>query len=255
MIYSKEDIENIRKSCQIASRALGLAAKMIRPGVTSREIDAEVEILIASTGAVPAFKGYRGFPASICASINEEVVHGIPDRRALREGDIISVDVGVLLNGFYGDTAFTFPVGRVAPKVADLLFTTRESLEQAIAAAEVGKRVGLIGQTVQQMCEGKGYTVVRELAGHGVGRNLHEDPSVPNFGKEDEGDVLEEGMVFAIEPMVNMGTNKVRVTGDGWTIRTQDRRESAHFEHTVAMIDGKAQLLTTFEFIEEVLND
>jgi len=252
MVYTEEEIENIRLSCLIASQALGVASRIIKVGITSQEIDQEVESFIVGKGAVPAFKGYRNFPASICASINEEVVHGIPNKRLLKEGDIISVDVGVLLNGFYGDTAYTFPVGEVNTSLTRLMQVTKDSLDLAISSAVVGKRIGAIGHAVQTLAESHGYGIVRELSGHGVGRHLHEDPHVPNFGKETDGELIEEGMVFAIEPMINSGTAKVRLTGDGWTIRTQDRKASAHFEHTVAIIDGKAERLTNFEFIESV---
>ncbi len=251
MKYASEEIAKIRRSCEIASGALGVAAKMIKPGVTGLEIDREIEVYIVTNHALPAFKGYRDFPATICSSINEEVVHGIPDSRTLCDGDIISVDVGVILDGFYGDTAYTFTVGKAKPHVLKLLDVTKNALEAGITSAVAGKRMGCIGHAVQSLAESNGYGVVRELAGHGVGRNLHEEPNVPNFGKETDGVVIEDGMVFAIEPMINLGTSRVRLSGDGWTIRTQDRKVSAHFEHTVAIIDGKAQKLTNFDFEKE----
>lgn len=253
--YNRDEIEAIRRSCRIASEALAVAGRMVRPGVTTRQIDGEVEAFIAGRGARPAFKGYRDYPAAICASVNEAVVHGLPSDKPLRAGDLVSIDVGVLLDGWYGDTAYTFGCGRVSESDAALLRTTLASLEAGIAAAVVGNRTGAVGAAVQALCEAAGYGIVRDLAGHGVGRRLHEDPNVPNYGTPDQGVPIEEGMVFAIEPMVNKGTARVRVTGDGWTIRTQDRKQSAHFEHTVAIIDGKAQCLSTFENIGALLSD
>jgi len=208
-----------------------------------------------SHGAVPGFKGYGGFPATLCISINDEVVHGIPGDRELKDGDIVSIDCGTLMNGFYGDSAYTFAVGNVDSEVLELLKRTKESLYLAIEQAVAGKRVGDIGNAVQKHVESFGYSVVRDLVGHGVGRNLHESPEIPNYGRRGSGIKLKQGMCLAIEPMVNLGVKEVKQDKDGWTIRTADAKPSAHFEHDVAVRNGKADILSTFDYIEEVLNN
>lgn len=255
MIYfkSKEEIELIRKSSLLVGKTLAEVARVIEPGTRTISLDIMAEDFIRSHGAKPGFKGYNGFPYTLCISVNEQVVHGFPSERILRDGDIVSVDCGVLMNGFYGDSAYTFPVGDVKPEVMELLRRTRESLYLGIEAAVDGKRVGDIGYAVQNYVEEFGYSVVRDLVGHGVGRNLHEKPEVPNYGKRGSGVRLKEGMVIAIEPMINLGGKNVIQESDGWTIRTIDRMPSAHFEHTVAIGSEKADILSTFRFIEEEL--
>jgi methionyl aminopeptidase len=252
---SAEEIELIRESSLLVSKTLAEVAKHIKPGVTSLELDAIAEQFIRDHGATPAFKGYDGFPGSLCISVNEVVVHGIPTKQALIDGDIISVDCGVLKNKFYGDSAYTFAVGEIAPETQQLLNVTKECLAKAVEIAVVGMRLGDIGFAVQEHAEKHGYGVVRELVGHGVGRHLHEDPQVPNYGKRGTGMKLTEGLVIAIEPMINMGTARVKQSNDGWTVFTQDRKPSAHFEHTIAVAKGKADVLSTFSVIEEVLKN
>lgn len=252
-IKSDEEIELIRTSGVLLGKAHAEVAKMIRPGISTKALDQVAEEFIRDHHGYPSFKNYNGFPASLCISVNETVVHGIPSKYELKEGDIVSIDCGVLLNGYHSDSAYTYPVGKIAPKVKDLLTRTKESLNKAIEVAVVGKRIGDIGFAVQSYVEGFKYTVVRELVGHGVGKKLHEEPEVPNFGRRGDGPKLKEGMVIAIEPMINLGRKGVVQEKDGWTIRTQDRLPSAHYEHTVAIRKGKADVLTTFEYIEEVL--
>lgn len=255
MIYFKtdEEIEIQRESSLLVGKTLAEVARVIRPGVKTIELDKVAETFIRDNGAVPGFKGYGGFPGSLCISVNEEVVHGIPGNRELKDGDIVSIDCGTLKNGFYGDSAYTFAVGEVKPEILLLLERTKASLYLAIEQAIVGKRVGDIGFAVQQYVESFGYSVVRDLVGHGVGRNLHEKPEVPNYGRKGTGVKLKKGMVLAIEPMINLGVKEVNMDKDGWTIRTADLKPSAHFEHDVAIRDGKADVLSTFEYIEEVL--
>ena len=256
MIYLKtpEEIALLRASNQLVGKTLAEVAKHIRVGVTTLELDKIAEDFIRSNGAVPGFLGYGGFPNTLCISVNDQVVHGIPSNYALKEGDIVSVDCGVLQNGYYGDSAYTFCVGKVDEKVKKLLKITKESLSLGIDSAQHGNRVGDIGYAIQKHCQAAGFSVVRKLVGHGVGKNLHEDPEVPNFGKRGQGVLLKEGMVIAIEPMINMGNRDVVQEKDGWTIRTIDRKPSAHFEHTIAIRKGKAEILSTFDYIEEVLN-
>jgi methionyl aminopeptidase len=256
MIYLKtpEEIALLRASNQLVGKTLAEVAKHIRVGVTTLELDKIAEDFIRSNGALPGFLGYGGFPNTLCVSVNDQVVHGIPSNYALKEGDIVSVDCGVLQNGYYGDSAYTFCVGKVDEKVKKLLEITKESLSLGIDSAQHGNRIGDIGYAIQQHCQKAGFSVVRTLVGHGVGRNLHEDPEVPNFGKKGQGVLLKEGMVIAIEPMINMGGRGVFQEKDGWTIRTSDRKPSAHFEHTIAVRKGKAEILSTFDYIEEVLN-
>jgi methionyl aminopeptidase len=256
MIYLKtpEEIALLRASNQLVGKTLAEVAKYIRVGITTLELDKIAEDFIRSNGAVPGFLGYGGFPNTLCVSVNDQVVHGIPSNYALKEGDIVSVDCGVLQNGYYGDSAYTFCVGKVDEKVKKLLEITKESLSLGIDSAQHGNRIGDIGFAIQQHCQKAGFSVVRKLVGHGVGKNLHEDPEVPNFGKKGQGVLLKEGMVIAIEPMINMGNRDVVQEKDGWTIRTIDRKPSAHFEHTIAIRKGKAEILSTFDYIEEVLN-
>lgn len=251
---TEEEIRLIKESSLLVGKTLAEVAKLIRPGARTIELDKVAEEFILDHGAVPGFKGYGGFPNTLCISINEQVVHGIPDKRELKDGDIVSIDCGAIMNGFYGDSAYTFEVGEVDEEIRLLLKRTKESLYKGIEAAVSGKRIGDIGFEIQTYTEQFGYGVVRDLVGHGLGRNLHEDPQVPNFGKRGTGVKLKEGMVLAIEPMINLGTKDIVQENDGWTIRTADRKPSAHFEHDVAIRKGKAQILSTFEFIEEVLN-
>jgi methionyl aminopeptidase len=255
MIYIKTDaeVELLRASNMLVSKTLAEVAGHIRVGVTTLQLDNIAETFIRDHGALPGFKGYAGFPNTLCTSVNDEVVHGIPSAYALKDGDIISVDCGVILDGYYGDSAFTFAVGEVRPEVMRLLEYTRASLEAGMQEAITGNRVGDISHAVQSKAESGGYSVVRTLVGHGIGKHLHEGPEVPNFGQRGTGAVLERNLVICIEPMINLGTKHTRVLNDGWTVRTGDGKPSAHFEYAVAVREGKADLLTTFEFIEEVL--
>ena len=256
MIFLKteEEIELLRESNLLVGATLGEMAKHIRPGISTLELDRIAEEFIRDHGAVPGFLGYDGFPNTLCISINEEVVHGIPSAsRFLKEGDVVSIDCGTLKNGFYGDSAYTFEVGEVREEVRKLLKVTKEALYKGIEKAIAGLRIGDIGQAVQQHCEAEGFTVVRELVGHGVGRDMHEEPQVAYYGHKGQGTKLAEGMVIAIEPMINLGKRHVYQDADGWTIRTRDRMPSAHFEHTVAVGKHGADILSTFEYIEEVL--
>lgn len=241
-IKTDEEIEIQRQSSLLVGKTLAEVAKYIKPGVTTGELDKIAETFIRDHGAVPGFKGYGGFPASLCISVNDEVVHGIPGDRILNNGDIASIDCGTFMNGFYGDSAFTFPVGEVEEEILKLLERTKYSLYLAIEQAVAGKRVGDIGFAVQTYCEQFGYSVVRDLVGHGVGRKLHEKPEVPNYGRRGSGTKLVTGMVLAIEPMINLGKKEVTQDPDGWTIRTADSSPSAHFEHDVAIRNGKAGL-------------
>ena len=253
-IKTDEEVELIRLSSLLVGRTLAQVAARVQPGVTTLALDAVAEEFIRDHGAEPGFKGYGGFPNSLCTSVNEAVVHGIPNDTPLEEGDIVSVECGVLMNGFYGDSAYTFAVGDVSEEVQRLLDTTKACLDLAIEQAVVGKRIGDIGHACQQHAEGQGYGVVRELVGHGLGRDLHEAPEVPNFGRRGNGPKLMDGMVLAIEPMINLGGREVGQADDGWTIVTRDGKVSAHFEHDVVVRQGKADVLSSFKDIEEVLN-
>jgi methionyl aminopeptidase len=254
--YKTEDeIGLLRESSLLVGKTLAEVAKLIKPGVTTLDLDAVAEEFIRDNDAVPGFKGYGGFPNSLCTSVNAEVVHGIPNDRPLEEGDVVSVDCGVLKNGFYGDSAYTFAVGEIAPEVEALLRVTKESLNLAIEQAIAGMRIGDIGYAVQNHAESHGYGVVRELVGHGLGKSLHESPEVPNYGRRGNGMKLREGLVLAIEPMINLGVKEVRQAEDGWTIVTADGLPSAHFEHDVVIRKGKAEVLSTFKWIEEVLKE
>ena len=230
-------------------------AKLIQPGVTTAVLDSRAEEFIMDNGGIPAFKGYNGFPGSLCISINDEVVHGIPGKREIKDGDIVSVDCGVILNAFVGDSAYTYPVGEVSEETLNLLRVTKESLYKGIEMAVTGNRIGDIGYAVQTHAESFGYSVVRELVGHGVGRNLHEKPEVPNFGKQGNGTKLAEGMTIAIEPMINAGEYTVATAADNWTVTTIDQSMSAHFEHTVAIGKDQADILSTFKYIEQALEE
>ena len=261
MIYLKnrEEIELMRESALMVSRALGLIAREIRPGAIPLELDRLAEEYIRDNGGVPAFKGYKGargvpdFPATLCISINQAVVHGIPGKTPLKEGDIVSVDCGVRKNGFYGDHAYTFAVGEIRPEVRRLLDVTKECLYLGIQQMVTGNRIGDISYVIQQHAEKNGYGVVRELVGHGLGKSMHEEPEVPNYGKRGDGPKLKEGLVLAIEPMINMGTKNIRQLNDGWTIVTADGKPSAHYEHDVAIVDGKPEILSSYAYIEEAL--
>lgn len=255
MIYIKTDaeVELLREANQLVSKTLAKVAAHIRPGVTTLQLDAIAEEFIRDHGALPGFKGYAGFPNTLCTSVNDEVVHGIPSDYELRDGDIISVDCGVILNGWNGDSAYTFAVGEVKPEVLRLMEYTRASLEAGAREAIAGNRIGDISYAVQTKAESGGYSVVRTLVGHGIGKHLHEGPEVPNFGKRGSGTRLDRNLVICIEPMINMGTKNTRVQSDGWTVRTGDGKPSAHYEYAVAVREGKPDLLTTFEYIEEVL--
>jgi len=254
LVKTETEIELVRQSSLLVGKTLAEVARYIHPGVTTKYLDEKAEAFIKAHGAVPSFKGYNGFPASLCTSINEVVVHGIPSERQLCEGDIISVDCGVLMNGFHGDSAYTFSVGQISEETALLLERTKASLYKGIACALRGNRTGDIGYAVQSYTESFGYGVVRDLVGHGVGQELHEKPEVPNFGKRGSGQKLEVGMTIAIEPMINQGKKQVVIEKDKWTVRTVDRKPSAHFEHTVVVGTHHAEILSTFEFIEQILN-
>ena len=253
-IKSDEEVELIRESSLLVGRTLAEVAALIKPGVTTLKLDAVAEEFIRDNGAEPGFKGYGGFPNTLCASLNEAVVHGIPNDRPLENGDVISLDCGVLKNGFYGDSAYTFEVGEVAPEIQKLLSVTKECLTLAIEQAVTGKRIGDIGAAVQTHAEANGYGVVRELVGHGLGRELHEAPEVPNYGRRGNGPRLLDGMVLAIEPMINLGNREVLTDTDGWTIVTKDRKVSAHFEHDIVVRKGKADVLSSFVEIEKIIN-
>lgn len=255
MIHIKtlEEIELIRHSAQIVSKTLGMLASYIKPGISTLTLDKLAEEFIRDHQAEPAFLGMYGFPNTLCVSPNTQVVHGIPTNQPLKDGDIVSIDCGAYKNGFYGEHAFTFEVGEVAPETKKLLEVTKASLYLGIKAFKVGNRIGDIGNTIQNYCEGYGYGVVRELVGHGLGRKMHEDPEVPNYGKKGSGKKITEGMVIAIEPMINQGTHRIKQLKDGWTILTADGKPSAHFEHNIAIVNGKPQLLSTFDYIYQTL--
>ncbi|MEX2513626.1 MAG: type I methionyl aminopeptidase [Cyclobacteriaceae bacterium] len=248
---SEDEIEIIKKSAQILGKAHGEVAKHVKEGVKTSFLDKIAEEYIRDNDGVPSFKGYNGFPSSLCISVNEVVVHGFPSQYVLKDGDIISIDCGVFHQGYHSDSAYTYPVGEVSPHIEALLKATKESLYLGIEKAVFKNRVGDIGNAIQKYVEAKGFTVVRELVGHGLGKNLHEAPEVPNYGKKGSGPSLKGGMVLAIEPMVNFGTRNVVQERDGWTIRTADRKPSAHFEHTVAIFEDRTEVLTTHRYIEE----
>ena len=254
MIYYKteEEIDLIRNSSLLVAKTHAEIAGLIKPGITTLALDKIAEEFIRDNGGVPAFKGYGGFPNTLCMSPNDQVVHGIPNDRVLEDGEILSVDCGVVMNGYFGDSAFTYEVGDVDAETKQLLKVTKESLYKGIEMAVSGNRIGDIGYAVQKHAESFGYGVVRELVGHGVGKNLHESPEVPNYGRRGRGAKLQEGLVIAIEPMINMGTRKIMQHNDGWTITTIDNKPSAHFEHTIVVRKGKAEILSSFEEIEKI---
>ena len=252
-IKTDEEVELLQESSLLVGKTLAAVADRIKPGVTTLELDAVAEEFIRDHGGEPGFKGYGGFPNSLCTSVNEAVVHGIPNDKPLVDGDIVSVDCGVLKNEFYGDSAYTFAVGEIAPEVQQLLEVTKECLQKAIEQAIVGKRIGDIGFACQHHAEQHGYGVVRELVGHGLGRSLHEAPEVPNYGRRGNGPRLMDGMVLAIEPMINLGRKEVFHEEDGWTIVTADRKVSAHFEHDIVVRKDQADVLSSFDEIEKVL--
>ncbi|GAB3234090.1 type I methionyl aminopeptidase [Hymenobacter seoulensis] len=255
MIFYKteEEIEFMRASAKVLAQAHGEVASMIREGITTRELDQRAEEFIRDHGGHPSFKGYNGFEYSLCISPNSVVVHGFPGDYTLKSGDVVSIDCGVLLNGYHADSAYTYPVGEVAPEVIKLLEETKKSLYLGIEQAVAGNRMGDVSFAIQNHVEKQGYGVVRELVGHGIGKKLHERPEVPNYGKRGAGLKLQTGLVLAIEPMVNLGTKSVIQEKDGWTIRTKDLKPSAHFEHTVVVRKDKAEILTSFEYIEKAL--
>ena len=257
MIFLKteEEIELLRESNLLVCKTLAELAKVIQPGVTTAQLDRFAEEFIRDNGATPAFKGYCGFPASLCTSVNDQVVHGIPsDKVVLKDGDIVSVDCGTFKNGFVGDSAYTFAVGEISDEVKLLLETTKESLFKGIEQAVEGRRLGDLGYAIQNHCETKGFSVVREFVGHGVGRKMHEAPEVPNYGNRGRGTMLKTGMTLCIEPMINLGKRDIVIERDGWTTRTRDGKPSAHFENAVAVAKGKADILSDFSIIESVLN-
>ncbi len=253
MIYYKTDaeIEKMRESAHLVSKTLGLVGSMLKPGITGKEVDLAAEEFIRDHKAIPGFKGYGKFPATLCVSPNEQVVHGIPSEEPFKEGDIVSVDCGVILNNFYGDCAFTFVIGEISEEVMQLLKVTHESLYMCIEVAQVGKRIGDIGHAVQSHADKYKYGVVRELVGHGIGKNLHEDPQVPNYGRRGRGTQLKDGLVIAVEPMINMGTRKIKHHEDGWTVTTADKKPSAHYEHTIAVRKSGTEILTTHDYVVE----
>lgn len=253
-IKTAEEIELMRQSNMLVSKTLAEIAKFIGPGVKTNKLDKIAEDFIRDHGGIPGFLGYQGFPNTLCISVNSTVVHGIPSDYELREGDIVSVDCGVLMNNYYGDSAFTYTIGQVKPEIMMLLKITKEALYKGIEKAVEGNRLGDISYAIQSHCESHGFSVVREMVGHGVGRKLHEKPEVPNYGKRGSGVKLAKGLVIAIEPMINLGRKEIYQANDGWTIKTRDGSPSAHYEHTVAVGEGKADILSTFEYVEEILN-
>ena len=260
ILKTEDEIELLRQSNLLVGRTLAEVAKLIQPGVTTKQLDKVAEEFIRDNGAEPTFKGFPNpyggpFPASICTSVNDQVVHGIPNDTPLQEGDIVSVDCGTYMNGFCGDSCYTFCVGEVKPEILNLLKTTKESLYKGIEAAVHGKRLGDIGYAVQTHSEAQGYGVVREFTGHGIGKEMHEEPYVPNYGRRGTGTLLKKGMCIAIEPMITQGNRNVYLDRDNWTVKTRDGQWAAHYEHTIAVGLGQADILSSFEFIEQVLGD
>ncbi len=257
MIYLKtpEEILLMREACNLVSRTLGEVARWVAPGITTRKLDTIAREFIQDNGGKPACLGYGGFPGTLCIEVNEVVVHGFPSNYALREGDIVGLDCVVELNGYNGDQCYTFPVGEVKPEVMALMKTTMESLYKGIAACKEGNRIGDISNAIQTYCERHGYSIVREMCGHGIGRSMHEDPEVPNYGRRGMGALIKNGMCIAIEPMVNLGKRNIVIEKDGWTCRTRDRLPSAHYEHTVAVVGGETEILTTFDYVNQVLGN
>lgn len=256
ILKTDEEIELLREANLVVARTLGEVARWVAPGITTRRLNQIADEYIRSQGCVPGFLGLYGFPGSVCISVNENVVHGIPSNYALREGDIVSVDCGAVTPaGFNGDSTYTFCVGEVSEEVKQLLRTTKEALYEGIAKAVPGNRIGDIGHAIQDYCEKRGYGVVREFVGHGVGKKLHEDPEVPNYGRRGTGPLIKNGMTIAIEPMINMGSKNIFQEADGWTCRTRDRKPSAHFEHSIAVHHGKPDILSSFDYVQQVLGD
>jgi methionyl aminopeptidase len=255
MVYLKtdEEIELMRESNLLVGKTLAEVARAVKPGVSTLELDKIAETFIRDHKGIPGFLDYQGFPNTLCTSVNEQVVHGIPNKKPLQEGDIVSVDCGVLLNGFYGDSAYTFEVGEVKPEIKALLEATKAALYKGVEMAIEGNRIGDIGYAVQEYCETRGYSVVREMVGHGLGRSLHEAPEIPNYGRRGNGSKLRKGMVICIEPMINLGKRQILMEEDQWTIRTIDKSVSAHFEHAVAVGKNQSDILSSFKFVEEVL--
>lgn len=254
LVKSELEIEKIRNSSLLVGKTIAEVAKWLKPGITTQKLDQIAEAFILDNKALPAFKGYNGFPATLCISVNQVVVHGIPGKLEIKDGDLVSIDCGTIIDGYYGDSAFSFGVGEISADVLQLLKVTKESLYKGIGVAVSGKRVGDIGFEVQNHVENFGYSVVRDLVGHGLGTHLHEKPEVPNYGRRGNGMKLEEGMVICIEPMINAGTHRVIQERDGWTIRTYDNKPSAHFEHAIVVRKEKADILSSFEPIEQVEN-
>ncbi|MDO4695577.1 type I methionyl aminopeptidase [Porphyromonas sp.] len=254
VLKTAEEIEKLYAANQLVGRTLAEVAKHIKPGVTTKALDRIAHDFIGDYGATPAFLGYEGFPGSLCTSVNEQVVHGIPsDKVILKDGDIISVDCGTKLDGFTGDSAFTFPVGEVTEEVRNLLNTTHNSLYEGIGAVQAGRRLGDVGHAIQTYCEARGFSVVREFVGHGIGRDMHEDPQVPNYGRPGTGSLIQDGLCICIEPMINLGSKNISMGKDGWTVQTKDGKPSAHFELCIAVVNGKARLMSTFDFVYDVL--
>jgi len=253
IVKTREEIELMRQSALLVSKTLGMIASEIRPGVTTLDLDKKAEAFIRDHGGIPGFLGLYGCPSTLLTSVNEQVVHGLPTNRPIQEGDIVSVDCGAILNDFYGDHAYTFEIGEVDEATKKLLQITKESLYEGIRQFKAGNRVGDVSNAIQKYCENHGYGVVRELVGHGLGKKLHEEPEVPNYGKRGRGKLFQEGMTIAIEPMINLGTKNIKQLKDGWTIVTKDLKPSAHFEHNVALVNGKPELLSTFQYVYDVL--
>lgn len=257
MIYLKtpDQIERMRSSADLVSRTLGEVARWIAPGITTRKLDTIAREFIRDNGGKPACLGYGGFPGTLCIEVNDTVVHGFPSGYTLQEGDIIGIDTVVEKDGYMGDSCYTYAVGEIDPKVMDLLRTTKEALYVGIEACRAGKRIGDISNAIQTYCEKRRYSIVREMCGHGIGKDMHEDPEIPNYGRRGTGPVIKNGMVICIEPMVNMGSKNIVIEQDGWTCHTRDRQPSAHYEHTLAIINDEAVPLTTFEYIREAIPD
>lgn len=257
MIYLKTpgDIEKMRKACDLVSRTLGEVAKHVSPGVSTLYLDNVAREFIQSQGGRPACLGFSGFPATLCIELNEVVVHGFPSDYRLKEGDILGIDTVVELDGFNGDMCYTFAIGEIDPSVMKLLVTTKESLYKGIGACKAGNRIGDIGNAIQTYVEKRGYSVVREMCGHGIGRSMHEDPEIANYGRRGTGALIKSGMCLAIEPMINLGSKNVVIEKDGWTCRTKDRKPSAHYEHTVAVHPNETEIMTTFKYVEDALGE
>lgn len=257
MIYLKteEEIEKMRAAGDLTARTLGEVAKWVKPGVTTQKLDSIAREFVLDNGGRPSCLGYQGFPGTLCIEVNEVVVHGFPSGYVLKEGDVVGTDLVVELDGYNGDSCYTFPVGEVDEATLSLLRTTKESLYKGISAAKEGKRIGDISNAVQTYCERRGYSVVREMCGHGIGRSMHESPEVPNYGRRGIGPLLRDGMCIAIEPMINLGSKNIVIERDGWTCRTRDRKISAHYEHTICIQGDEPLILTSFDYIAEALGD